>query len=377
MYDDKETKRLLDEVERAKIQDRFRQKAPEGLRHTPAKVQPGIFEEIRTLRVGIYARVSTNSRQQLSSLEIQQNYYEDMVKMHDNWQLVKIYADPGLSGTSTKHRKAFNEMIDDARAGKLDLIVCKMVSRFSRNILDGIGYVRELSRLNPPVGVFFENEGIYSLSNDSEMALEIHNMLSQEESRTKSTSMTGSIKMRFSRGIFLTPELIGYDLDENHNLVINEEEATTVKLIFFMYLYGYSTEMIAETLTSLQRPTKLGRFKWSASTVHGVLSNERHCGSIKAWKTYTPSFFDHKSRKNRGERDTWDIDNHHDAIVSRDDFLAAQQMLANAKYGSEHYLPKLNVTRGGALDGFVTINPRWGAFSAEDYRNASGFTERS
>jgi len=138
-----------------------------------------------------------------------------------------------------------------------------------------------------------------------------------------------------------------------------------------MYIYGYNTELIAETLTTLGRPTKLGNTKWSSASVLNILRNERHCGDIRAWKTHTPDFLSQKSVKNRNDKPQYYKRNHHEAIISRDDFIAVQQMLDNAKYGGRKFLPQLRVISDGALRGFVSVNPRWSAFKAEDYRAAS------
>lgn len=178
--------------------------------------------------------------------------------------------------------------------------------------------------------------------------------------------------MRFRRGIFLTPPLLGYDNDENGNLVINEEEAKTVRLIFFMYLYGFSTQKIAETLTELGRMTKLGNTKWSSGSILQILQNERYCGDVLARKTFTPNYLNHKSKKNRQDRNQYYHKNHHDAIISRDDFLAVQQLIYNAKYGNRGILPQLHVIEQGALQGYVPVNPRWSGFKAADYQTASG-----
>ena len=164
-------------------------------------------------------------------------------------------------------------MIDDCEAGRIDLIITKSVSRFSRNILDCIGTVNKLKQQTPPVGVLFENEHIFTLNQKSEVNLSFISAMAQEESHIKSSSMNLSYEMRFSHGIFLTPPLLGYDQDEEGNLIMNEEEAKTVRLIYFMYLYGYSTQQIADQLTKLERPTKKGNLKWSSSSVLGVLQN--------------------------------------------------------------------------------------------------------
>jgi len=359
------------EEKKDKIRKRYQSATTEGLEVIPAKPKVDFYEDARILRVVVYVRVSSDKAAQTSSLEMQTKYYSDMVERHPSWILIKIYADEGISGTSLNRRDAFNSMIASCRRGEVDLIITKDVKRWSRNILDGIGIVRELADRKPPIGVFFESEGIYSLDPEKQTILSIHHTLSEQESRSKSAAMNSSIEMRFSHGLFLTPPLLGYDNDEDGNLVINPDEADTVRLIFFMYLSGSSTEQIAQKLMALGRKTKLGNTKWTSNTIVGVLKSERHCGDVLSRKTWTPNFLNHKSVKNRGEHTQYLKKDRHEAIITRDDYLAVQKMISNAKYGGNTYLPKLKVTSQGALRGFVTVNPHWGAFTAEDYRKAS------
>lgn len=366
-----EEKKNSVEVQKARIRERYKGIDPSELDVIPAIQQAGFFEDTRSKRVAVYARVSTDDPHQTSSYELQKNHYMDVVSHHQGWELQEIYADEGISGTSLKHRDSFIRMIEDCQAGKIDLIITKSVSRFARNILDCIGHVRELAKLKPPIGVFFETENLYTLDPNSEMALSFMSTLAQEESHNKSDIMNSSIEMRFRRGIFLTPALLGYDVDEDGNLVINQEEAKTVTLIFFLYLYGYTCTQIAEMLTKLGRRTKRGNIKWSAGTVLAQLQNERHCGDVLARKTWTPSYLDHKSKKNRQDRNQYRQRDHHDPIISRGDFLAVQRLICNAKYGGKEIMPQLNVIEEGVLQGFVIVNPRWSGFSADDYRRAS------
>ena len=262
-------------------------------------------------------------------------------------------------------------MIDDCKAGKIDLILTKSVSRFARNVVDCIKTSRELKELKPPVGILFEIENINTLNPDSEMHLIYIASNAQEESHNKSRIMNASIDMRFRRGIFLTPSLLGYDTDDEGNLVINQEEAKIVRLIFFMYIYGHSCSQIAKTLTRLCRKTKKGNTSWSAGAILPILQNERHCGDVLARKTWTPNYLDHKSKKNMQDRTQYRKENNHEAIVSRDDFIAVQKLISNAKYGHKGFLPELKVVQEGVLAGFVSINPRWAGFKAKDYQEAS------
>lgn len=357
--------------EKEKIRDRYKGVNKDNIEVIPAAPTENFHDNNSEKRVAVYARVSTGDPRQTSSYELQKNYYTDAIDRHPGWELVEIYADEGISGTSLRHRDAFIQMIRDCKKGKIDLIVTKSVSRFSRNVLDCIGYVRELKALKPPIGVFFETENIFTLDPDSEMGLSFISTLAQEESHSKSKSMNLSIEMRFSRGIFLTPILLGYDHDEDGNLVVNEAEAKTVRLIFFMYLYGYTCQQIADTLSSLGRKTKKQNTGWSPGSVLQVLQNERHCGDVLARKTWTPSYLDHKSIKNKNQQNQYRDYGHHEAIVSRDDFIAVQHLISNAKYGSKGILPELQVITEGALKGFVTINPRWAGFTADNYIRAS------
>lgn len=337
----------------------------------PAEKEPDFYSTEITQYVGIYVRVSTGDVKQTTSFELQKKYYEDYVSKHSNWHLVKIYADEGISGTSLKNRVAFAEMIKDSQDGKLTLIITKSVSRFARNTEDHLSVLRKLSHLKKPVGVFFESECIFSLNDDSQMALSFLATMAQEESHTRSRSMETSLRMRLDNGIPLTPKLLGYTHDSDGNLIINQDEAPTVKLAFFMYLYGYSTKQIAETFNAIGKKSYLGNINWTANGIVQILRNERHCGNVLTRKTWTPDFKDHKSKKNYGKRPQSLYKKHHDPIVSHEDFNAVQRLLDNAKYGNKGFLPELKVISDGLLKGFVTVYPKWAAFKANDYYQAA------
>lgn len=370
MKESEERSSNIDE-QKARIRQRYKGIDPEELEVIPALPPEDIFKTEKKLRVAVYARVSTDDPRQTSSYELQKNHYQDVVNKNPNWMLVEIYADEGISGTSLQHRDAFKKMIEDCEAGKIDLIITKSVSRFARNVVDCIRYVRELSSLRPPVGIFFETEHLNTLDPKSEMILSFMSTLAQEESHTKSEIMNSSIEMRFRRGIFLTPPLLGYDQDENGDLVINPHEAKIVQLIFYMYLNGSSTQQIADSLTELGCKTKKNNDVGSSSTILQILQNERHCGDVLARKTWTPNYLDHKSRKNNQDRNQYRKVGHHEAIISRDDFIAVQKLITNAKYGNKEILPELHVIQEGSLSGFISINPRWSGFKARDYFEAS------
>lgn len=354
--------------EKEKIRKRIRAAVDrDNYEYYPGEKQSDFYDHDTPQRVAVYMRVSTDDIRQTTSYELQKKYYEDFVVRHPNWFLVKIYADEGISGTSTAHRDAFQQMIRDCKAGMIDLIVTKSVSRFARNVVLCVGIARDLAELEPPVGVFFESECIFSLNDDSKMAFTFQAAMAEEESRIRSRSMESSLRMRLDNGIPLTPKLLGYRHDGDGNLVINPNEAPTVKLAFYMYLYGYSTQQIADAFTALGRRSYLGNAKWTSGGILQILRNERHCGDVLTRKTYTPNYLTHLAKKNRGQRPQSRYLNHHEAIISRDDFNAVQQMLDNAKYGNRSILPELRVIDSGKLKGFVIINPRWAGFQSREY----------
>lgn len=360
------------EEQKKKIRARYKGVDKDELEFIPAKPKHKLFEETGVKRVCAYCRVSTDDPKQTSSYELQRNHYEDMIKDHPGWELVDIFADEGISGTSLEHRERFNEMVKQCKAGAIDLIVTKSVSRFARNIVDCIKIVRELGNLTPPVGVFFEAEHIYTLEGTSEMILAVLSATAQEESRTKSEIMNISIEQRFSRGIFLLTKLLGFSKDENGNLVINEDEADTVRLCFFLFLAGYSTADVASILTELKRPRMHGKTKWDSSTVLGILRNEKHCGDVLARKTFTPSYLNHKPKKNRQDRNQYRQRNHHDAIVSREVFIAVGKMIDSHRHMRANCpLPLLQVIESGFLQGYVPVHLGWTGFGAEDYLQVS------
>lgn len=365
-------KRLSAEERKQKIRERYKGVDKDELEVIPAREIVSLKEDTSYKRVAAYCRVSTDDPNQTSSYELQKNHYEEYIKEHPGWELVGIYADEGISGTSLAHREEFHRMLDDCNAGKIDLIITKSISRFARNTVDSISTVRQLAQLKRPVGVLFETENLFTLNQTSEMILTVLSAAAQEESHTKSEIMNISIEHRFSRGIFLTPELLGYDKDEDGNLVINEEEAETVKVIYYLYLNGFSISEIADLLTEYGRKTKLGNTEWNPGSIMKIIQNERHCGDVLARKTWTPSYLNHKSKKNNNDRNQYRQRDHHEAIVSREVFNAANQLQASKGYAAKNRpLPVLSVVDDGVLKGYVPVDKDWTGFSAEEYQEAS------
>ena len=340
----------------------------------------------RILRVAAYCRVSTDDIDQLMSIELQKKHYREMISANPKWKYVGTYVDDGFSGTNTDHRPAFKLMMKDCMDGKVDMIITKSVSRFARNLLDCIGWVRELKdRHDPPIAVFFEQEHLDTLDTTSNIILFVLAMVAEEESHMKSEAMLLSLEWRFSRGRFLTPALLGYDRIEEPDghgghrkiLRINEEEAKTVRLMYYMLLNGYNTSDIADTLNELQRETGLRKVcgrkncTWTGSTVASVLRNERYCGDVLARKTWTPNFHDHKSKRNNGKKNKYYQPGHHDAIVTRAQWNAAQRILNSYRYRRGGcYLP-MKVIDHGALTGYISVNRAWAGYDADEYYRVS------
>ncbi len=352
-----------------KIRSRYKGIDPSQLEVIPAIATDETALEQRPLKVAAYVRVSTENDEQTSSYELQVNDFTERIKANPNWEFAGIYSDEGISGTNLTHRKGMLQMIEDAKAGKIQHILAKSIARFARNVVDCLSVIDELREVG--VGVHFDENNLYTLDTTGALVLTILATVAEEESRSKSFIMNWSIERRFSKGIFLTPKLLGYDLNEEGDLVVNPDEAETVKVIYYLYINGWSTKEIAELLTEYGRTTKLGNEVWNPTSVDGVIENERHCGDVRARKTYTPDFKTHKSEKNRQNRRQYIQRDHHEAIVSRDVYNAANLLKSSKQYASKSRpLPVLSVIDGGILSGFVPIDKSWSGFSTEDYKAA-------
>ncbi|MBQ7152856.1 MAG: recombinase family protein [Clostridia bacterium] len=333
----------------------------------PAKPKINPHERDRFFRVCAYCRVSTDNDEQLSSFELQQAHYKQMMQDHPNWELRHIYADQGISGTSLKNRDEFNEMIEACKRGEYDLIVTKSVSRFARNLVDCISLIRMLKGLTPPVGVFFETDNLYTLGENTEFMLSFLATFAQEESVKKSEAMTWSLQQRFKDGKLLTPAPLGYDRQRDVTgryikyapLLVNEAEARIVRFIYDAYLSGWSQENIAAFLKDIGVQTKTGTTKWTSSAIGYILTNERYCGSVLTWKTFTADLYEHKHRKNRQDRDQYLYRDQHPAIISVEKFEAVQALIENRKHHVHGTLPSLHVIDEGIFRGYIPINHHW------------------
>jgi len=277
-------------------------------------------------RVCAYCRVSTEDDCQISSFDLQVEHYMNFINANKYWEFAGVYSDYGKSGTSTKKRNEFTQMIDDCKRGKIDRIITKSISRFARNTLDCLGYIRELKMLNPPVGIYFEKEKLDTLDPKNELLLTILSSLAQEESRSTSENIKWSIQKRFQAGKARCPTqfLIGYDKDEDGNMVIDEEEAKIVRRIFREYMAGKGAKLIANELKEEGVPSGRGGSNWGKTSILHMLKNEKYCGDVLMQKNITVDFLTHKQIENKGQLPQYYIENHHPAIIPKDEWLAVQ-----------------------------------------------------
>lgn len=276
-------------------------------------------------RVAAYCRVSTDKNDQLNSFESQKRYFKEYIERIEEWILTEIYADEGITGTTTKSRAGFLKMIDDARGGAFDLILTKEVSRFSRNILDTISYTRALKQLG--IGVIFMSDGISTLDGDAELRLSIMASIAQEESRKTSERVKWGQRRQMERGVVFGRSLLGYDV-KHGVMTIEPEGAAVVRTIYRLYLHNkVGAEAIAKELTRRGIPTKTGKDTWAGAAVLKILKNEKYCGDLIQKKTLTPDFLTHKKCANRDAADMIRIENHHEPIIDKEEWLAIQAEL--------------------------------------------------
>lgn len=277
------------------------------------------------IKVASYCRVSTDQDDQANSFQAQQRYFREYIRSRPDWELYEVYADEGITGTSTKKRAQFNRMIQDAREGKFQLILTKEVSRFSRNILDTIAYTRELKTLG--VGVLFVTDGINTLDADAELRLAIMASIAQEESRRTSSRVVWGQTRQMENGVVFGHSLLGYDVKDGR-ITINPDGAEIVRRIFIMYaVEQLGTSQIAKFLTKEGCRTYRGNTNWKSNTVVKILTNEKYAGDLVQKKSYTPDFLTHEKRKNKGAVPLIRIENHHEPIISREIWNMSQDRL--------------------------------------------------
>jgi len=270
-------------------------------------------------KVAAYARVSTNSDEQYTSYEAQVSHYKKFIQDKADWTYINVYSDEGLSGTNTKKRIGFNKMISDALNGKIDLIITKSISRFARNTLDTISYVRKLKENG--VEVYFEKENLYTLDPKSELILTIMASIAQEESRSISQNVTWGKRVAFQSGkvSFAYSSFLGYK-KEDDKLVIDEDEAVIVKKIYRMFLVeGKTASGIANYLKSHHIKTPSGKSaNWTKNNINSILTNEKYKGDALLQKSYTENYLEQTMVKNTGQIPQYYVENNHPAIIDKE-----------------------------------------------------------
>ncbi|MBF0710816.1 MULTISPECIES: recombinase family protein [unclassified Gemella] len=295
----------------------------------PAKIisQKNIIPSLTKRRVAGYARVSTDNEDQASSYETQMNYYKNYIESRSDWEYVKMYSDEGISGTNTKKRLGFQEMLEDALKGKIDLIITKSVSRFARNTVDSLTTVRKLKEVG--VEIYFEKENIWTLDSKGELLITIMSSLAQEESRSISENVTWSKRKLAAEGQvqFNYTLTLGFKQKQDGGFEIDEEEAKIVRYIFGEYLKGENPNSIAKKLTEKQIPTPAGKKIWSYTTIKRILSNEKYKGDALLQKSYTVDFLTKTRKENKGQLPQYYVENSHEAIIDKTTFDLVQEEL--------------------------------------------------
>ncbi len=300
---------------------------------------------MRIRKVAIYARVSTEHEAQLSALENQVQYYDDLINRHPDWVLYRRYIDEGISGTSISKRKNFVRMMEDAKDGHFDLIVTREVSRFARNTVDTLQQTRLLKRMG--IEVYFTEDGIWTMNDeDGELRLTIMATLAQNESKKTSMRVKAGQMVSFQNGvIYGTGNVLGYD-KVGQEYVINEAQAKTVRKIFDMYLAGNGCQKIKKQLEKDGDLTAMGKTLWHFTTIGHVLRNRLYCGELEYRKEYVPDYLEQKRMKNRGELDRVIVEGRHQPIVTKEEFERVQKLMAE----KSRQMEKCRTNRGVYAD---------------------------
>ena len=306
----------------------------------PATIDPRTRQSVtaaRRRRVAGYARVSTDSDEQFTSYEAQIDYYTQFIKAHADWEFVKVYTDEGISGLNTKKREGFNEMIGDALAGKIDLIITKSVSRFARNTVDSLVTIRQLK--DAGCECYFEKEQIFTFDGKGELLLTIMSSLAQEESRSISENVTWGQRKRFADGKVSMPykHFLGYEKGPDGLPKIVPEQAETVRHIYDLFMSGLTTFMVAKQLTAEGIPTPSGKATWMASTVESILTNEKYKGDARLQKRFTVDFLQKKMKVNEGEVPQYYVENSHEAIIRPELFEQVQEEMERRRKLGRRY----------------------------------------
>lgn len=300
---------------------------------SPAQYMASTGLDIKKKRVAAYARVSTDTEDQIHSFKAQIDECTKKITSNPDWEFVGMYSDEGISGTSLKKRDGLNALLNECRKGNVDLILIKSVSRLGRNTLDILTIIRELRAID--VEIRFEKENLSSLDTKTDMILTFHSSIAQEESKNISDNVKWSIhkKMREGNWTVATDKFLGYTKDEDGNMIIDEAQADIVRVIFNLYLSNKSINEIIEYLEGNHYLTGADKNKWHHQNIMVILQNEKYCGDLLLQKTVVTDYLSHESKDNRDGKyaDLWLVKNHHPAIISREVFELVQTIISQKK----------------------------------------------
>lgn len=300
----------------------------------PAKPEAASRPSIRRqLRVAAYCRVSTDDEEQLTSYEAQQNYYTDKIMTNQDWTMAGIFADEGITGTSARKRPEFLRMIRLCKQKKIDIILTKSISRFARNTVDCLNYIRALRELG--IAVIFEKENINTLEADSEILITMLGAFAQAESESISANVRWGKRqaMREGKAIIQYDRLYAYQKGEDGKPQIIPDQAEVVQSIYKQYLAGASLRMIKDRLEAEQIPNAAGNARWTITAVRSILSNEKYCGDVLLQKSFVSDCINRKVIRNTGQLPMYLVQNHHEGIVDRKTFHAVQAEMARRNAG--------------------------------------------
>ena len=282
--------------------------------------------EIRKLRVAAYCRVSTELEQQQSSYDIQIEYYTRHIMQNPNWIFAGVFADDGRSATNTFRRDDFNQLMDQCLKGKVDMVITKSISRFARNTVDCISWVRKLKEKN--VAVYFEKENLNTLDDSTEMILTILSSQAQEESRAISTNVKWGYARKFEKGESTRQRSYGFRKTPTGEMCIVEEEAAVIRNMARWFLDGDSLERIKHRLEDAGIETTTGKKTWSTGTIYNILTNEKIMGDVLLQKTFTADYLTKRRVKNSGQQKQYYVKNHHEAIIPKTVYYKIQEEIA-------------------------------------------------
>ena len=357
-----EKKRIKDTIAKNRSGER------KGTLIKPERKMYAYQEQDQTIRVAAYCRVSTVEEAQVGSFEMQVQHFTALIENNPFYEMVDIYADEGISGTSVYKRKGFQDMIEAAQNGEIDLILTKSISRFGRNIVDILTTLETLRDLNPPVAVMFESEGINTSDDKSKLIISILSALAELESQQKSIAIKEGIRYRMQEGLykFSVKNTLGYYRNYAGMVKIEPAEAEIVKYIYDSFIEGASPAEIANALTEQGIRSPKGMERWRAATIKNILQNEKYCGDVLYQKTFSKDYLTHKSVKNKDILPQWFWENNHPAIIPKKKWNTAQEILDSGKWRKRGapiaaMKKKFTVTKvkSGALRGFILLDMEW------------------